>query len=464
LLGVHLKSPINKSFLQDFYISFVCTVLLAASQIILDANVQYLAPFYLFFGGLLLYVSFIKYQNVVSIKSLFLIGNFFVFSVPLIYISIFSNGEWVSYKFSPEIINSEHIKVISLLVGVGVTSFLFGYILPSPNREYTNQQSSKYMFGILLALAFSFLVIIYRRYELLNFVSEHGFEAIYSKGYSSSFIEAILAYVFIVLAPVAYLLSKSDRIRKVILFLILLEAILHGLAGQRVWILTGIIQVLFLVTLNSRVALNDNILKRIKLVFYLTIAAVISVYIMAAMLFYREGESFNIFTFSILDYFIGQFGTIIGLKITLDNPEFVYGSYLPPLFDTLNPFRSSVQGFISNETANIGSRVTYLSCASCLEQGKSYGSSIYAQLYQFGFIGVSIGCLLFGYIAKLIDTRKCDSYVYALLGFFLAKHYLWSSRGEFFPHYINIFVILLSLAALHLLMSSYQRGYNERGN
>ena len=82
----------------------------------------------------------------------------------------------------------------------------------------------------------------------------------------------------------------------------------------------------------------------------------------------------------------------------------------------------------------LGSRVTYLSCASCLNQGKSYGSSIYMQLYQFGYIGVAVGSAFLGYLAKLIDTNKHLNYVYSILGFFLAKHFFWTARGEYFPY------------------------------
>ncbi|MBH0078183.1 O-antigen polysaccharide polymerase Wzy [Pseudoalteromonas sp. NZS11] len=455
-----MKALIDKNSLVDFYVAFIITVLLAVTQIVFELNVRYLGFFYLALGIFIIYLSFVKYQNVISLKSLFLIGNFFVFFIPLIYISFLFEGEWVSYKFSPEILSVSHIKTIGLLIGIAITSFLFGYMLPSPVSGESHIRKTRYMNIVLPILLLSFLVLIYRRYELLQFVSEHGFEAIYSKGFSSSIVEAIFAYVFIILAPIAYLLSESLKTKNVILWLIIAEAIIHGLAGQRVWILTGIIQVLFLINLDSKMVLNENMLKRIKLIFYLAVFALISVYLMAAMLFYREGESFDIFSFSVFDYFIGQFGTIIGLKIAIDNPTFVYGSNLPPLLDTLNPLRSSVQGFVDKEVANIGSRVTYLSCASCLSEGKSYGSSIYAQLYQFGLFGISIGTMALGYLAKLIDTKKNYSYIYALLGFFLAKHMLWSARGEYFPHYINILVILISVATLYLLLISYKWGKN----
>lgn len=445
----------EKSSLFDFYFVSLITVIIAISQIAFDLEIIYLGFQYLLLAGLILYISVIKYQNLLSLKTLFLLGNFFVFFIPLIYISIVYNGQWTSYKYTPVTLYVEDIKTIALLVGVSISAFLFGYLLSSHKIRQVNIETTKYNKVMFCILIVSFFVLAYRRYDLIKFVSQHGFDAIYSTGYSTSLLESVIAYVFIILAPVAYLTLKSYKLKNIVLFMILIEALLHGLAGQRVWILVGIIQTLFLININAPSELNRNMWKRIKLILYLLFFAFISIYVMTALLFYREGLEFNISSFSIIDYFVGQFGTIVGLKIAIENPRFIYGSTLPPILDTLNIFRSTVQGNVDETTSNIGSRVTYISCASCLEQGKSYGASIYMQLYQFGYFGVALGCVFLGYLAKLIDMNKHRNYVYSLLGFFLAKHFLWSARGEYFPHYINVAVIILSVVMLSLFLKKY---------
>ncbi|MGB6292476.1 MAG: O-antigen polysaccharide polymerase Wzy [Vibrio anguillarum] len=393
-----------------------------------------------------IYISFVKYKDLMSFRGLFLIGNIFVFFIPIIYMSFFKDWYWVSYKFSAVEINEIDLIKIIQVTTIGIIAFMLGYSLLNIKLDVASndeliENSKKWRRLLFVILVSSFFLMVIRRIELFYFVLNNGFSAIYTQGIESSFVESVLAYMFYVCAPICFIIAKSYKEKNIIISMIVAEGVLHSLGGQRVWILFSILQVLYLI--NHRLCSNEKIpiKSRLKLITKLFVIAIIMIYLMGYILHVREDVEFDIFNFSILDYFIGQFGTIVGLKLVLTNYDFAFSSNIPPILDTININRQSVQAIVDGTVSNLGSRVTYLACSTCFYDGRSYGNSIYMQLYQLGLWGVFFGAFVIGFFCRFLDLNKKDSMYIFIIGFFMCKHILWMPRGEYFPHYINIVLI-----------------------
>ena len=233
-LGIndHAKNTSDFKFdleaFEEFLIVSVFSVCIALLHYTLqvDLNVYFLS--YMIVFGYVFYICLIKYKSIMSLKSLFLLGNLFVFSIPIIYIGFFYSGDWVSYKYSPVSINSNELAYISFVILTGISGFLFGYSLPvRKNKTSRSTLKSKYVTLILILVTVSFVMIAYRRYELIKFVSMYGFDAIYNRGFNTSFISSILAYLFFIFSPILYLMSNSKKVKGFVVFLILSEAFLR---------------------------------------------------------------------------------------------------------------------------------------------------------------------------------------------------------------------------------------------
>ncbi|EGQ7706615.1 O-antigen polysaccharide polymerase Wzy [Vibrio cholerae] len=441
-----MKLSFKKVMPLDLFCISSLGLLVLISSLLGYGNFALMSSVFVFWLSVI-YISFVKYKDLMSFRGLFLIGNIFVFFIPIIYISVFKNWYWVSYKFSAVEINETDLIKIIQVTTIGIIAFMLGYSIfnvrlgiVSNNTLIENAKKwRKILFVILVS---SFFLMVARRIELFYFVLNNGFSAIYTQGVESSFIESILAYMFYVCAPICFIISKSYKEKNIIISMIVAEGVLHSLGGQRVWILFSILQVLYLI--NYKLCPNEKIRiqSRVKLIAKLFMIAVIMIYLMGYILHVREDVEFDIFNFSILDYFIGQFGTIVGLKLVLTNYDFAFSSNIPPILDTININRQSVQSIVDETVSNLGSRVTYLACSTCFYDGRSYGNSIYMQLYQLGLWGVFLGTFVIGLFCRFLDLNKKDSMPIFIIGFFMCKHILWMPRGEYFPHYINIVLII----------------------
>ncbi|WP_039462115.1 O-antigen polysaccharide polymerase Wzy, partial [Vibrio navarrensis] len=195
-----MKLSFKKVMPLDLFCISSLGLLVLISSLLGDGNFVLMSSVFVFWLSVI-YISFVKYKDLMSFRGLFLIGNIFVFFIPIIYMSVFKDWYWVSYKFSAVEINETDLIKIIQVTTIGIIAFMLGYSLfnvrlgiVSNNTLIENAKKwRKILFVILVS---SFFLMVARRIELFYFVLNNGFSAIYTQGVESSFIESILAYMF----------------------------------------------------------------------------------------------------------------------------------------------------------------------------------------------------------------------------------------------------------------------------
>lgn len=385
-----------------------------------------------------------------------LISFLFLFSIMLFYFPAFfsisnPSGIYESYKFSYEIVTAKNVGKIVFYVAFGLFSFYFGYAsrLIRVKRDLGVSYAKTNIAFIFFI--FSFVCIFFLRMQQISIFENRDFSDLYTEGVGGNFFLKLVGYFYYAFVPVIYFVTKSKVRRNFILFSIFLESVLHAMLGQRVWIFFGVLSICYLYYFENRTFLSKKpFFLFLKLCFSFLIVALL----MQLGLYYREDLNLAVI-FSdwmfLINFLLGQTGTFTGFSIAIDNYNFVFSSNIWPIFDPLNIFRNPLQNEFSDGVSNIGSRLTYLSCSACFYEGRSYGSSAFIQLYQFGILGVGGGFFCIGFLAKEMVYGTFGRVFKFIFFFFFLKTILFMPRGDFFPHYLTVATILLSFFIAFLL-------------
>lgn len=389
-----------------------------------------------------------SHSNLISLIPVFVC---ILFVPPAVLAAFSDDGSYTSFKFSLEVISGEKVNKILLLVILGMQSFSLGI---GGDRRVI-KEDSVLKFNPLLRLILMSLVVVgfvaslALRIQQIGFVSDEGFSAVYTEGVPGNIYLTILTYVFYAAIPVAYVSENKSNVQRILIAMLLTESILHAIIGQRVWLVFGLMQSVFLLNLRAvrtpKKRTGSSAIKRLAKRFSLIIIIISSVLLMQYSLSAREDKDFEMDGLAFLvKFLIGQTGTFTAFGLAIENHDFAFGSIIPPIFDPLNISREATQGAVTQTTTSLGSRITYLSCTSCYESGRSYGTSAFIQLYQWYALGIVFGLFMVGMFVKLIFVKHQYRPISIIVGFFLIRHFVWLPRGDVFPHYYTLLTIFIS--------------------
>lgn len=330
---------------------------------------------------------------------------------------------------------------------------------------------SKYIFY------FCYLFLIVLTIYQIRFVRRVGYLGSYTDDYGSSGAPSFVAYIgaFAIIALCLFLAtlpSKREAIPPLVLFL--LYGALSLLTGQRYPFVAVCLIVLIYLTIRNK---SDDIWISKRIVIIILVAIPLLVAFLSIYDSYRVDGKISLSTFSstLISFFDSQGGSINNIKriryfeeyltdlkfVSFDSTRTVLSENLimRNLFDIQVYSGNSLEHALNGHS--ISHRLSYLTYDNYYLSGMGVGSCYIAELaHDFGYIGILLGSVFYGFLMRAISTIKFDHYFKDGLLLAILYYILLAPRGGF-DEFVGGVFSLSSVFGL-IIMYLVSREYNRR--
>ncbi len=318
----------------------------------------------------------------------------------------------------------------------------------------------------------SWMVAVISRILVGRFVSNYGFTSYYidySEYLRGNTILYLISKVALIM-PVAWCIYLStrppkDKIRiPLLLYLIYLGTSIIG-TGQRSTALLGLLFLFVYFMYRNGLDPSEHWITR-KITIIGTLALPLIAVFVSAYSEWRESGIMTVSSFNsgIMDFFYDQ-----GVTSNITKRAFMYKERIPDQIYTLEFLHSGILARLLNikvyhgntvEHAMYGGSFThslgYVVLGSSYLAGRGTGSCYIAELYQdFGYLGILLGNILYGFILVKIANREKDSGIFwTSIKFYIITQIIWAVRASFSgfisqllaPTTIATFIFIFGLA------------------
>lgn len=435
----------------------IVEILIAIWGIAMQVDILFLCVICLWVAMIIVAVSKIEQRAMLFLFSI----TFFVFLLGREFLQQFFSYQYET--FENKITEHTHLCLLLALAGIAVAYWITkrkstDIVCSVEGENGMVQKVSRFTYFVVLIPA-----VIYRFYTVF-YVQSHGYAAYYTD-FQMLLNENILLSIFgkldYMVSPcvciyLASMPSKKEFYSTAALYAMYLTLTLG--AGARGPFLLGVFFLLFYILYRAAATPAEGWFKRSYLVlcgaFFVFFA--LGAYFSGLIRDEASGET------GLLDGIIG-FIYSQGVSINVLKRGFIFKDQIPDGYlYSMNFMRS---GFIARlfnipiytgnsvETAlyggNFAHALSYLFMPESYLSGHGTGTSYVAELYHdFGYIGVFLGSILYGWLSAKTDTYKPGMLIRRSCMFIMITQLLWAPRGS----YSGMLTALLSPVTLFVIV------------
>ncbi len=420
----------------------------------------------------------------------FFLASFFIYLMSGDIAELFFDKKY-HLQFGKDAVVHTHICLF-----VSLVSIWLGYIFTSSKRNMAKfdalgenestpvivakvKKASKLVYGV------SFFILLLNTIDTVRFVAANGYVAYYTS------FDPILPSIIIEIgefAPIALCVFlatfPTKKESSIVIKTYLIYAILLLFVGSRGGLIYNVIFVLCYCFYRNYTDRGHTVWVSKKLVTMMLLAVPFLLSFLFLYEYIRTGREveFSSFGETIVDFFVN-----IGASSKVIKYGYEYAEEIPKwrfysLGETLNYFRygtlfnlfdlSSIPARHSAEFAleshSLDALISYLSMESQFLSGHGTGSSFIATLYaDFGYIGVSIGSFIYGWLFKKMSYLNHKSWLSSSIKLYMFMALLEAPRSSYDGFIagivnVNYFLIMVFIYMFATTFRSYsKKSYNR---